>query len=121
MSINLFTDGTISVQMESAHIRGYGERRQKRQTSGFDSDGQQYVYIKHALTDTSYTVVYARCSLAVRDSLLSFRGSVGGLAFTWNDHIGTPRTVRFAPGEIRTRQVTPNSHRIEIPLEEEQA
>ena len=121
MSANLFTNGSTSVQMATNPSRGYGERRTKRQAMGFNSAGEQYIYVKNPLTGSSFTVAYPRCTAAIRDALLSFRGIVGGDPFTWYDHASTAHTVRFASSEIRCRQVTPTHHRLEISLEKDSA
>ncbi len=96
-------------------LRGNAERCKKHQTTGFDSNGDQYVYAK-SQTVSRYTKLSLKVNPLQLTQLIMFHLSQGPNWFTWYDHTNTGHDVIFTSG-IAYRQVNTKTFSVEILLE----
>lgn len=118
MSVNLFDNGTTQIQFNTPPERGNPDRLAKRQRAGFDSNAKRYITTKNPKRDESRTLVFPRVPEALVVSLRAFRLATKGL-FTWWDHTGVSRQVKFAASPLRHKPVNPSAERVEIDVEGE--
>ncbi len=93
----------------------------RRQVAGRYSDGRPVIYDKSSAQRGVYTLQFKRLTGAVLDELLSFFALVQGVryAFTWTDHLGTVRSVKFSSSAIKYSQVGPDRFAVEFSLNED--
>lgn len=120
-----FTYGATTVQFARDPARPGGIAPRLPQQRERDSDGAVYVYAKTAEGRTAHRLRFDGHN-AVDDATLAalksfLRTTVLGVrrSFTWTDHLGTERTVRFQSPRLNWRPVGPDRNAVEILLEEE--
>ena len=117
-----FVLGATTLQFNCDPLRPGGERARLHQPTGRNGDGDLYVYAKSSLQRSHHRLRFMRLDEATRTALLDFlRNTAQGArnAFTWRDHLGASRTVKFVSSKLQIVQVGPGQYSTDIILRED--
>ena len=109
------------VQFPNPPLRGNPDEQKLRQSTGFDSDGNIYVYHRNAVKQRDVKLIFAQIGEIALDALLVFVQSRNGdkLPFNWYDHLAAVHVVRFTTGGVKFTETTFGRYRVEIQITEE--
>lgn len=107
-----FVFGVTSWQADSSPARSASDDTERFQPLGRYSSGARVVYEKSTFQRRAWILPFTRLNEGQISGLLAFLQLVEGMrrVFTWTDHLGTVRTVRFTQPRIDYRQTGPDRY-----------
>jgi len=117
----VFSYGVTSWQTARSPERSASDDSERFQPLGRYSTGALVVYEKSTLQRRRWRLPFARLTAAEMTGLLAFLSLVDGVRrpFTWTDHLGTLRTVRFAAPRIDYLQTGPDRFEAAVDIYED--
>jgi hypothetical protein len=114
--------GAVTWQSDCDPVRPGGHRARLFQPQGRYSDGRRVVHDKSVIERHAHRVRFERLGDGALAALRSFHRDIAqGMRyrFSWTDHSGAVRSVRFAEAGISSEPNGPGRNRVEIVLEED--